>query len=633
MKMRHPAIACSILALSACGESAAPTPTPPAGGTPPPPPPTAVKTSGVITGFGSIIVNGERYETDDGTIVAVEDEPETTGDDSRLRLGMRVEIDGTETDGVRTAGRIEYDEELRGPAENITPNTENPEFGTFTIAGQTVIIDANTVLDDDFNNVDGIAGVDIRDLNPALLPGGDPVVVEVSGYPTETGVIATRVENTGEDVDDIGREGVDGDEIEVKGYVDDVASGGGSITVNTTEFLVTSSTVLEDDLVVGDSLIGAFVEIKADINSMSQYIAVEIESEEDDLDDAAEDDEIDLEGVLQAVDTVADPDVIVVNGVEVAVDDASAFIGLVGARVSISGTYNGDGVLVVSESDFEADNTIGTVDRIASVDTAGGTFTTRLGLVITPTIMSRVEDEVGADGDQLTPADFLSRLRANDYVEARGYPGENGAIVWTRIEREDDDDQGCELRGPVDTGTIADPTFEILGVSVNTTGLGDDGFREEGMTLGRSDFFSDLLAGDIVSVESDDAGTGCRDGEIATMTDGEVTFDPENDVAGTRSDDDVSDDTDDSGDDEIAGTVRRLDTGASTFEIGSLLITVTQETTFDADLVSRARGEQVTDGDYPLSQIPETLGQLLSNGDVVAVEVDAEGNAISIDDA
>ena len=633
MKMRHPAIACSILALSACGESAAPTPTPPAGGTPPPPPPTAVKTSGVITGFGSIIVNGERYETDDGTIVAVEDEPETTGDDSRLRLGMRVEIDGTETDGVRTAGRIEYDEELRGPAENITPNTENPEFGTFTIAGQTVIIDANTVLDDDFNNVDGIAGVDIRDLNPALLPGGDPVVVEVSGYPTETGVIATRVENTGEDVDDIGREGVDGDEIEVKGYVDDVASGGGSITVNTTEFLVTSSTVLEDDLVVGDSLIGAFVEIKADINSMSQYIAVEIESEEDDLDDAAEDDEIDLEGVLQAVDTVADPDVIVVNGVEVAVDDASAFIGLVGARVSISGTYNGDGVLVVSESDFEADNTIGTVDRIASIDTAGGTFTTRLGLVITPTIMSRVEDEVGADGDQLTPADFLSRLRANDYVEARGYPGENGAIVWTRIEREDDDDQGCELRGPVDTGTIADPTFEILGVSVNTTGLGDNGFREEGMTLGRSDFFSDLLAGDIVSVESDDAGTGCRDGEIATMTDGEVTFDPENDVAGTRSDDDVSDDTDDSGDDEIAGTVRRLDTGASTFEIGSLLITVTQETTFDADLVSRARGEQVTDGDYPLSQIPETLGQLLSNGDVVAVEVDAEGNAVSIDDA
>ena len=633
MKMRHPAIACSILALSACGESAAPTPTPPAGGTPPPPPPTAVKTSGVITGFGSIIVNGERYETDDGTIVAVEDEPETTGDDSRLRLGMRVEIDGTETDGVRTAGRIEYDEELRGPAENITPNTENPEFGTFTIAGQTVIIDANTVLDDDFNNVDGVAGVDIRDLNPALLPGGDPVVVEVSGYPTETGVIATRVENTGEDVDDIGREGVDGDEIEVKGYVDDVASGGGSITVNTTEFLVTSSTVLEDDLVVGDSLIGAFVEIKADINSMSQYIAVEIESEEDDLDDAAEDDEIDLEGVLQAVDTVADPDVIVVNGVEVAVDDASAFIGLVGARVSISGTYNGDGVLVVSESDFEADNTIGTVDRIASVDTAGGTFTTRLGLVITPTIMSRVEDEVGADGDQLTPADFLSRLRANDYVEARGYPGENGAIVWTRIEREDDDDQGCELRGPVDTGTIADPTFEILGVSVNTTGLGDNGFREEGMSLGRSDFFSDLLAGDIVSVESDDAGTGCRDGEIATMTDGEVTFDPENDVAGTRSDDDVSDDTDDSGDDEIAGTVRRLDTGASTFEIGSLLITVTQETTFDADLVSRARGEQVTDGDYPLSQIPETLGQLLSNGDVVAAEVDAEGNAISIDDA
>ena len=632
MKMRHPAIACSFFALSACGEVAAPTLPPPSGGTPPPPP-TALKSSGTITGFGSIIVNGEHYEIDGGTVVAIEDESETTGDDSRLRLGMRVDIDATETNGVRTASRIEYDEELRGPAENVTPNSENPEFGTFTIAGQTVIVDANTVLDDDIGDNDGADGVDIRDLDPAVLPGGDPMVVEVSGYPTEDGVIATRVERVNADVDDVGREGVDGDEIEVKGYVDDVADDGSSVTVNGAVFLIVSSTVLDEGIEIGDDLIGAFVEIKADRNSAGDYIAVRIERE-DELGGAEEDDEVEFEGVLQEVDTVADPDVLVINGVTIAVDDASEFVGHVGARVAIVGTFNDNDVLVIRESHVEVENTIGTIDRIASIDVAGGTFTTRLGLVVTPTIMSRVEDEIGENGDQLTPDGFLARLRANDFIEARGYPDQNGDIVWTRIERGERERQDCVLRGPVDTGTIDDPVFDVVGVQVNTTGLGDDRFRADEVAIGRAEFFAALMGGDVVSARSDEAGTGCRNGDLATMTDGKVYYEPEDDVAGTTPTEETEGEGEEgNGEDEIAGTVRELNAEANTFEIGDFLITVTPDTLFDSVLVGRARGQDVEEGKYPLSQIPETLAQLLSNGDVVVVVVDAEGHALLILDA
>ncbi len=634
MKMRHPAIACSLFALTACSETAVPS-APLAGGTPPPPP-LSVKSSGAITGFGSIIVNGEHYEIDADTVVAFEDETETRGDDGRLRLGMRVDIDADDTDGVRVARRVEYDEELRGPADNVTPNADNPELGTFSIAGQTVIVDANTVLDDDIGDNDAVDGVDIRDLDPANLPGGDPMVVEVSGYPTEDGVIATRVERVDADVDDIGRVGVDGDEIEVKGYVDDVADNGSSITLNGAVFLIVANTVLDEGIVINDELIGAFVEIKADIDAAGDYIAVRVEAE-DDLDGAEEDDEVEFEGVLQEVDTIADPDVIVVNGVTIRVDDASAFVGRVGARVALVGSFDDDEILIIRESHIEVENTVGSIDRIASIDVAAGSFTTRLGLVVTPTTMSRVEDEIGEDGDQLTPAAFLARLRNNDFIEARGYPNDAGDIIWTRIERGERERQDCVLRGPIDAGTIDDPTFGGVGVRVDTTGLGDDRFKGPDETsIGRAEFFAAAMAGDIVGVRSDEAGTGCRNGELSTMTDGKVSFEPEDDVEGTRppEDDNGEDPVGGAdGEDEIAGTIRELNAEANTFEIGDFLITVTPDTLFDSVLVGRARGEEVEEGEYPLAQIPETLDQLLGNGDVVVVVVDAEGHALLILDA
>ena len=43
---------------------------------------------GAITGFGSVFVNGARYEVTASTRISIEDEMETTGDDSVLRLGM-----------------------------------------------------------------------------------------------------------------------------------------------------------------------------------------------------------------------------------------------------------------------------------------------------------------------------------------------------------------------------------------------------------------------------------------------------------------------------------------------------------------------------------------------------------------
>lgn len=629
MKLCEFLTAILVISIAGCsGESSSPS-SPPTGAAPPPPPPpvsTSITSTGVITGFGSVVVNGVHNEVDNSTVVAIEGKPETTGDDSQLRLGMRVNIEATETNGVRTAERIEFDDDLRGPAENVTPDANNPSIGTFTVIGQDVTVDANTVFDDDIGDNDGVAGIDIRDLDPVNFPGNAPIVVEVSGFPMEDGVLATRIDRVNAAAGDIGKPGVDGDEFEVKGFVDSVASDGSSFVINGATFLV-SGTIFENGLAADQNLVGVFVEVKADVNSSGDFVAVRVELE-DNLGGAKGDDEFEVEGVLESVDTVADPDVIVINGVTIEVSDASDLVVLVGHHVEIKGSFDSNGVLVINETEIEVENTIRTLDRVANVSTATGSFTTRLGLEITPTEASLVQDIAGVDGDRLTPEEFLSRLMDNDHIEARGFP-DNGSVTWTRIARDDRNDQDCRLRGPVDAGSISDPRFSILGVTIDTTGLGFNGFEDTDDTaIGRTDFFNKLQDGDVVEARSDSAGTGCSDSALSTGTDGEVSFEADDDVAGNEppaAGGPVNDN-------QISGTIRNLDPVNNTFEIGGQTITVTANTLFDASIVKRAGGTPAGNADTRFGDLSFTLDQLLSDGDSVTVEVDGSGNAVRIED-
>jgi hypothetical protein len=590
-----------------------------------------VSSVGTITGFGSVFINGDRFETDDQTVVSVEGEDDVTGDTSGLRLGMKVTVKGTESQGTRTAQSVDYDDDLKGAAENVTPNASNPEIGTFTVAGQTVTVDVNTVFDDDVGNNDRITGIDIRDLDPSNFAGNTPIVVEVSGYPTTDGFLATRVDRVNIASTDLGQSSVDGDEIEVKGVVDDVASDGSSITINGTVFLVNASTFFEAGLAADSDLIGRFVEIKADIDGGGAFVAVRVERE-DDLSDFSDDDEFEIEGILTAVDTSADPDEIQINGLSLRVDDASSLVSRAGKRVELKGSFDGNGVLVLSLIKLEVENSIRVEDQIASVDINAQTITPRLGLVITPTGDSRIEDDVQDGGDTLSVADFLARLSASDFIEARGFPEDGGDITWTRVEREDNDDSDCRLQGPVDADSIQDPEFSIQGITIDTTGLGFGGFEDENdLDIGRTAFFSRLQAGDVVQAESDDAGLGCSDGRLATESTGEVSFELLDDVFGANDTPDPgSGNNGDPNDNEISGAIANLDTANNSFSINGRSIQVTDDTLIDSSIVEDARGVELGPDDLRLGDIPETLGDLFANGDIVKVTLDGD-NAVLIE--
>jgi hypothetical protein len=125
-------------------------------------------TAGPISAFGSIFVNGIRYDTSQAEVVI--NGATASADD--LRLGMMVSISGTWDGAEGSAARIEFEEDLRGPVSSV-----NMSLGVVQVLGQSVSVDNLTVLD----------GVD----SLAQIGSGD--VVQVSGLNSDGKVYATRL--------------------------------------------------------------------------------------------------------------------------------------------------------------------------------------------------------------------------------------------------------------------------------------------------------------------------------------------------------------------------------------------------------------------------------------------------------
>ena len=100
--------------------------------------------SGPITGLGSIIVGGVRF---DDNSAQVENEDDDSGSHSRseLQLGMMVEVESSSIDDSTSRGkavRIRFGSELKGPVASIDAAAQ-----TFRMLDQTVEVRAETVFD------------------------------------------------------------------------------------------------------------------------------------------------------------------------------------------------------------------------------------------------------------------------------------------------------------------------------------------------------------------------------------------------------------------------------------------------------------------------------------------------------
>lgn len=285
---------------------------------------TGAYVEGPITGFGSIVVGGIRFDEGSATVTDAEDRP---FDRANLRLGMLVEVqsDRPADDGSggrsAKATRVRLGGSLVGPLEAITPG------GTFIrVLGQVVRLTPATVFD---GVPGGLAGLRVDD------------VLEVHGFPSPdvalSDLVATRVER---------RSSVPA-QFRVRGVARDVNAMGTPPTLRVGTAVFDLSAGVPAGLANG-SVVRLAVGT-TQVNGRWPVVLAAVESRR--LDDR---DEAEVEGLVTALDS---PTSFSVNGVPVDAGVAAFPDGPVslGTRVEVEGRV-ANGVLVATKVELRSDD-------------------------------------------------------------------------------------------------------------------------------------------------------------------------------------------------------------------------------------------------------------------------------------
>ncbi len=411
--------------------------------------------NGVITGFGSVFVNGVEFSTT-GTAITAND-ADVTEDDLDVGMKVRVEASGT------SALSITFDPEVIGPVQSI--DTVNDQI---VVMGQTVLIQGTTI----FKGFGSILD----------LAAGDTVVV--SGFFDAAGSIwASFIElkqTSGE---------------EVKGLV--------------SAFDAVSRTFVINGLPVDYSGVtdppqfqnGDFVEVKGILSAdtlVASYIEVEAP-----VSAALPGNEMAVEGIVTSRTTVNDFEV---NGLRVYTNASTVYEnGLEGdvavnVLLEVEGTVNDAGVLVAEKVEFlsHEETEVGIEGEVEQVDIQNSAVTV-FGIGITINSSTIFNDET----DQVRSFS-LDDIQIGDLIEVGGFIDGSGRVVAVKVERMDPAEPEYSLSGPVDAGSETATSFSILGVQVDVSDSGVAFEDMYGNPITINDFFALIDdtkdPGDIVEV-------------------------------------------------------------------------------------------------------------------------------------
>jgi hypothetical protein len=276
---------------------------------------------GPIDEFGSIVVNGIEFDTDNAEVF-LEGDPATLAD---LQLGMVVFVQGAvKKNGLRgRADIVAADHVLLGPVEAV-----NALDGTFVSLSQLVITDADTVF----------ASTTID----TLAPGDN---VEIFGFFDGDGSIrATRVER----FDDI-------EEIELTGTISNLDTIAETFSLN---LLTVDFSMAEiEDAPPGGLEDGMLVEVEteeAPINDLMLAAGVEVRDSDLPVDVG---DGVEIAGFISEL---VSADEFVLNGAQTVFvtpdtvfEDGDASDLVLNARVEVEGVFEIDGSLTAEEIEFE----------------------------------------------------------------------------------------------------------------------------------------------------------------------------------------------------------------------------------------------------------------------------------------
>lgn len=411
---------------------------------------------GAITNLGSVVVNGVQFSTTGATITR----DDVAINESELRRGMTVEVRGSISSGTSgTATSVSVEEVVRGPVES---KSGTASAGTLVVLGQTVRVDTSTLID---NNVPSFG---------AIATG---MLLEIHGSRRGDGEIAaTFIESKNAPVVFV-----------VRGTVANHTAGAQTFAVGALNVNYVGANINDMPAPSGSNWNGLLVEVKGTSCASSPVCgtltATKVEPEGLGIADA---DRAEIEGFVTALVSTSD---FTVDSVRVLTTTSTTFSGglqdeiAVGVKLEVEGSL-ASGVLTATKVKFkdsiklESNATVSgstiTLEGVPGVTVAANTFTEF--------------KNTGATASNIAP------LNARN-VRIRGRASGATSVIASEIEDRGASDSNADviLQGFVSSTDVSNPTLSILGVTVDTTLLSNDNFKDaNGNPIGSVEFFNAL---------------------------------------------------------------------------------------------------------------------------------------------
>tara|TARA_R110002012_G_scaffold77826_4_gene198134 strand:+ start:23661 stop:26408 length:2748 start_codon:yes stop_codon:yes gene_type:complete len=584
-----------------------------------------VTATGVITGFGSVYINGVKFETDQAGVTA---NGENDTEDA-LEVGMVVTVNGNvgaDGEGAE-ASSIDYQASAEGPVTGISLADK-----TITLLGQVYFIDDLTEFENvtfdsiqigNWIEISAIENNDGQYIATRIELSSSSEGIQLVGEVSQLDTVAMTF-NIGEQVIDyssatVEGELLDGVEVEVESETDlvdgilvateveieeaqDLAGqligfeGEIEVFTSVTDFVVDDQAITTTDETIfkggqsSDLALGVDIAVRGSIVA-DVFVATEIRIEHDT--------EIKIEGLIESTDLETNS--IVILGKTIFTDEYTRFIDdsedderrfriddiLIGDKVSIK-AFDNEGQLLASQvkrkkTVNEVDDDTETTELEGKVsDISAPTFSVN-GVTVKVTDASVIESPNGAE---LNTSEFFSTITLGTEVEVEGIPQDDGSLLALEIEIEStENDSGdaepfVELKGNIDSFNSIE-AFTVNGHSITTNQF----TRYE-------DGNPDLLA---VGVEVEIKGHQAEDGTIVAK---KIEFESEDD---------------NDRESEIEGEITEF-TSATEFTIGEQTITTTDNTEFDnGSIESLALGVHI-----------DVEGHINNDGILVADEIEFE---------
>ena len=442
--------------------------------------------SGVITGFGSVIVNGHEFATGMNTQVLDGDNDDAASSTANLQVGMTVDVDASGSN----ATMLRFTSAVRGEVDAV-----DTMGNTLTVLGQTVQVTSGTSFVG--SKTSGSATTAITQLSDIGV--GDYVVAY--GYiecPSSgcgsgaTDIVATLV-----------HEPTVAGKYRVQGYVSNYSASSGSFTINglTVDVVTSGSAATVCNTMNCAFANGDFVSVRATAaptgtfssGSSTLTLAANFVKLRPVAPTFAPGSTVTLEGPVTQLGTTG----FVLRGISVdASGVASSLAGLADNQiVEVTGTISSTATLVATAITVERQATFA---LMGALDAAPAATFSVLGQTFSVTSDTRFGDR--AQGVRpFNSTNFAMVLKAGDQLIVSGYPGSGGNVA-TRVERiPTPGSPTAAVEGVVSADSASADTFNAGGIMVTLNSSSVLFYPGAGLTPSLSGFFAAIAPGTSVA--------------------------------------------------------------------------------------------------------------------------------------